>query len=279
MSRTTRPSRTSAKTRGRKRRNAHSDCDRRLAAASQRRRLDAGTHDAGGGRIRREIRFPHPAGHVDGAAADLPRHSTRDHRRPARSAAQIEEADPDHIHIATEGPIGWLRGATASRHKRIFTTSYHTRFPEYIKARVGVPEPWIYAGLRHFHAPSAAVMAPTPTSAPTSPGAAFPRVRLWTRGVNHALFRPRAQSGARSAAADLPLRRPGGGGKESRGAARARSAWLDRHRRRRPRARFARAPLPPRAFPRRHARRGAGCRSTPAQTCSSFPRAPTRSAS
>jgi glycosyltransferase involved in cell wall biosynthesis len=113
---------------------------------------------------------------------------------PGKVSAQIEEADPDHIHIATEGPIGWLARSYCLKRKRIFTTSYHTRFPEYIKARVGVPEPWTYAGLRHFHAPSAAVMAPTPYIGADLTRRGFSRVRLWTRGVNHALFRPRALS-------------------------------------------------------------------------------------
>jgi len=107
-------------------------------------------------------------------------------------SAQIEEADPDHIHIATEGPIGWLARRYCLKRKRIFTTSYHTRFPEYIKARIGVPERWTYAGLRYFHAPSAAVMAPTPFIGADLTRRGFSRVRLWTRGVNHALFRPRA---------------------------------------------------------------------------------------
>ncbi len=107
-------------------------------------------------------------------------------------SAQIEEADPDHIHIATEGPIGWLARRYCLKRRRIFTTSYHTRFPEYIKARVGVPEPWTYAGLRYFHAPSAAVMAPTPYIVADLARRGFTRVRLWTRGVDHTLFRPRS---------------------------------------------------------------------------------------
>ncbi len=112
---------------------------------------------------------------------------------------QIEQAAPDHIHIATEGPIGWLTRRYCLRHKRIFTTSYHTRFPEYVSARVRVPEWLTYAGLRYFHAPSAAVMAPTPTISADLTRRGFARVRLWTRGVNHAVYRPRSKR-----ALDLP---------------------------------------------------------------------------
>ena len=112
---------------------------------------------------------------------------------------RIEAAKPDHIHIATEGPIGWLTRRYCLKHRRIFTTSYHTRFPEYVSARAHVPEWLTYAGLRHFHAPSAAVMAPTPTIAGDLTRRGFSRVRLWTRGVNHALYRPRSKR-----ALDLP---------------------------------------------------------------------------
>ncbi len=112
---------------------------------------------------------------------------------PRRIRRRIEEAAPDHIHIATEGPIGWLTRRYCLKNERIFTTSYHTRFPEYISARIGVPERLTYAGLRYFHAPSAAVMAPTATIGDDLTRRGFAKVRLWTRGVNHALFRPRAK--------------------------------------------------------------------------------------
>ncbi len=110
-----------------------------------------------------------------------------------RIGRRIEEAAPDHIHIATEGPIGWLTRRYCLKNRRIFTTSYHTRFPEYLKARFGVPEWLTYAGLRYFHAPSAAVMAPTPTIGADLTRRGFARVRLWTRGVNHTLFHPRTR--------------------------------------------------------------------------------------
>jgi glycosyltransferase involved in cell wall biosynthesis len=111
---------------------------------------------------------------------------------PGRVSRQIEAAAPDHIHIATEGPIGWLTRLYCLRRRRVFTTSYHTRFPEYIKARIGIPERLTYAGLRYFHRPSAAVMAPTAFIGADLTRRGFSRVRLWTRGVNHSVFRPRA---------------------------------------------------------------------------------------
>ena len=62
-------------------------------------------------------------------------------------ARRIEQARPDAIHIATEGTIGFMARAWCRKHGKPFTTSYTTRFPEYISARWPVPEGWIYAAL------------------------------------------------------------------------------------------------------------------------------------
>ena len=54
-------------------------------------------------------------------------------------ARRIEAAAPDAIHIATEGPIGWAVRAYCRRRKLAFTTSYTTRFPEYVAVRTCIP--------------------------------------------------------------------------------------------------------------------------------------------
>src|SRR5262249_442758 len=71
---------------------------------------------------------------------------------PPRVAHLIDEARPDAIHIATEGPIGLLARRYCRKHRRAFTTSFHTRFPDYVTARIPVPESWIWWLLRRFHA-------------------------------------------------------------------------------------------------------------------------------
>src|SRR6266513_3020216 len=78
-------------------------------------------------------------------------------------AARIEAASPDAIHIATEGPIGWAARAYCRRRKLAFTTSYTTRFPEYIEVRTMLPAAVSYAVLRHFHAAAAMTMVATPS--------------------------------------------------------------------------------------------------------------------
>lgn len=111
---------------------------------------------------------------------------------PSRRAIvrRIDEARPDAIHIATEGPIGHAVRAYCLRRKRPFTTSYTTRFPEYIAARVPIPASWIYAALRRFHAAATVTMVATPSLHSELAQRGFTNLGAWTRGVDTDLFRP-----------------------------------------------------------------------------------------
>jgi len=105
-------------------------------------------------------------------------------------ARRIEAAAPDAIHIATEGPIGWAVRAYCRRHKLAFTTSYTTRFPEYVSVRTGIPESLGYAVMRQFHSASSMVMVATDSLRRELAERGFRRLGYWTRGVNTELFRP-----------------------------------------------------------------------------------------
>ena len=113
---------------------------------------------------------------------------------PGAVAQRIARLAPDHIHIATEGSIGYAVRRFCRRAGRIFTTSYHTRFPEYIAARWHIPESWTYAWLRRFHNAGAGTMVPTPSIAAELGGRGFLRLMHWSRGVDQTRFRPRATS-------------------------------------------------------------------------------------
>jgi glycosyltransferase involved in cell wall biosynthesis len=110
-----------------------------------------------------------------------------------RVQALIEQFDPDALHIATEGPLGWAARKAALRNGWAFTTAYHTRFPEYIKARLGVPLRWSYALLRQFHGVASSVLAPTPAIAQELQSRGFSNVQHWSRGVAHDIFYPQAE--------------------------------------------------------------------------------------
>ncbi|MEJ0087889.1 MAG: glycosyltransferase family 1 protein [Pseudomonadota bacterium] len=103
---------------------------------------------------------------------------------------KIREFDPDVLHIATEGPLGLAARRFALRNDFPFTTAYHTRFPEYVHARMRMPLSWSYAWLRWFHKPSRAVMAPTQVVVDDLVSNGFERVRLWSRGVDADIFHP-----------------------------------------------------------------------------------------
>jgi glycosyltransferase involved in cell wall biosynthesis len=110
---------------------------------------------------------------------------------PNRSeiARRIEAASPDAIHIATEGPIGWAVRAYCRRRKLAFTTSYTTRFPEYIAVRSIIPAALSYAVLRQFHAAGAMTMVATSSLRQELAARGFKKLGFWTRGVDTDLFR------------------------------------------------------------------------------------------
>jgi glycosyltransferase involved in cell wall biosynthesis len=109
----------------------------------------------------------------------------------ARLRTMIAEFAPDAIHIATEGPLGWSARRFCRSRGLPFTTSFHTKFPDYVHARFRVPTRWSYALMRRFHRPSSGVMVATASLAATLSGHGFANLRRWTRGVDTALFRPR----------------------------------------------------------------------------------------
>lgn len=105
-------------------------------------------------------------------------------------AAYFERVRPDFIHIATEGPLGLQARLYCEKNRLAFTSSYHTRFPEYLAARVPIPTEVSYAYLRWFHAEAAVTMVPTPSVAGVLTAQGFGNLVVWSRGVDTAAFHP-----------------------------------------------------------------------------------------
>jgi glycosyltransferase involved in cell wall biosynthesis len=97
---------------------------------------------------------------------------------------------PDHVHIATEGPIGWAARHACLRGGRAFSTSYHTRFPEYLMARLPIPLDLSYAALRSFHNAGQGVMVSTQSIEDDLAARGFRNILRWGRGVDLARFHP-----------------------------------------------------------------------------------------
>ncbi len=107
-----------------------------------------------------------------------------------RLSRMIESFAPDALHIATEGPLGQAARSWALRRGCAFTTAFHTRFPEYVQARIGLPPRLLYAWLRRFHGAGQGMMVATASLRAELTARGFSHVRQWSRGVDLELFRP-----------------------------------------------------------------------------------------
>ena len=102
----------------------------------------------------------------------------------------LDEFQPDAIHISVEGPLGRTTKRYCKQRGKRFSTAYHTRFPEYIQVRTGIPLSISYAIARSFHSGSHAVMAVNEELKQELEKWGFENVVLWGRGVDTSLFTP-----------------------------------------------------------------------------------------
>ena len=107
-----------------------------------------------------------------------------------RLAATLVDATPDAIHVATEGPLGMAARRYCERNELAFTTSYHTQFPQYVRARVPIPEAWSYAYLRRHHSRARRTLVATEHQRRDLLVHGFANVVIWSRGVDAEIFRP-----------------------------------------------------------------------------------------
>ena len=121
--------------------------------------------------------------------------------RPKLIRRKLESLQPAFIHIATEGPLGFMSRQACIRNGWPFTTSFHTRFPEYVSERFPVPERLTYGLMRWFHSAATACLVPTRSIHDELSGRGFDNLTIWTRGVDRTMFFPRS-------AVDLGLEKP-----------------------------------------------------------------------
>lgn len=103
---------------------------------------------------------------------------------------RLAHARAHHIHIATEGPLGLLARQYCIERGKGFSTSFHTRFPEYVSARLPVPQDWSYGYLRWFHEPAGNTLVPTPSLRDDLASRDFRHLSIWGRGVDMERFQP-----------------------------------------------------------------------------------------
>ncbi len=111
-----------------------------------------------------------------------------------RSVAQdLDAFQPDAIHICTEGPLGLAARRYCVKRKLAFSTSLHTRFPEYVNLRLKTPVSWGYTFLRWFHGAAHTTMVATDNLIHELEEKGLRNMAIWSRGVNLDLFRPEAR--------------------------------------------------------------------------------------
>ncbi len=120
---------------------------------------------------------------------------------PGRVGRLIDALDPEAVHVATEGPLGWAARSWLMRRGLPFTSSFHTMFPKYLKLRFGVPEKLSFRSIRRFHGGANATMYSTPTLKAMLESHGFENLVQWVRGVDTELFTP-------GEAEPLPFERP-----------------------------------------------------------------------
>lgn len=104
---------------------------------------------------------------------------------------EIDALSPDHIHIATEGPMGMFARRYLTIHGYRYNTAYHTKFPEGIKAILGVPEIFTWPVIRWFHSNSNCVLTTTNSMVEQLHSKGFVHnIKPWTRGIDRELFKP-----------------------------------------------------------------------------------------
>lgn len=104
--------------------------------------------------------------------------------------SMLDRFDPDKIHISTEGPIGWAARRWCLKRQRPFTTAFHTRFPDYVSVRTGIPAAWIWRIMRWFHGAAERTYAATPTLAKELTDNGIRHSHHWPRGVDLDQFGP-----------------------------------------------------------------------------------------
>ncbi|KEQ08800.1 MULTISPECIES: glycosyltransferase family 4 protein [Pseudorhizobium] len=106
-------------------------------------------------------------------------------------AREIEASKPDAVHIATEGPLGLLARRWCLKNRVPFSTSYHTRFPEYVAARFPVPIRWMQAFVRWFHNAGNGCMVATASLERELAKLGLRNLLRWSRGIDQSMFHPR----------------------------------------------------------------------------------------
>jgi 1,2-diacylglycerol 3-alpha-glucosyltransferase/glucuronosyltransferase len=117
----------------------------------------------------------------------------------------LGETQPDCVHISTEGPIGWAARRWCVKHDHHFTTAFHTRFPDYVSIRTGIPANWIWKMIRQFHGAADRIFTATHSLASELKSHGLVHTHHWPRGVDLVQFNPDVPPHAEVVALPRPI--------------------------------------------------------------------------
>lgn len=111
---------------------------------------------------------------------------------PAKIRRDVEAFAPTLIHLSAPDLLGWGALALAERLRIPAVASFHTRFETYLRYYgLGWLEPFVIARLRRFYGRCQAVLAPSESMAAEIHAQRLSEnVRIWSRGVDRALYNP-----------------------------------------------------------------------------------------
>lgn len=100
----------------------------------------------------------------------------------------MDEARPDAVHIATQGPLGWAARRHCLNRRWPFSSACHSDVARWLADHKLMPLPWADALVRRFHRPSSAVLVSSPALLRRLQDQAWGPLHDWTTGVDTRLF-------------------------------------------------------------------------------------------
>ena len=100
----------------------------------------------------------------------------------------VDQFEPTHIHIATEGIVGLTMSYICWRRNWYYTSSFHTRWDMFFNKMFGFEFKSIKKYLKWFHSKSRAVLATTKGMTQQLESEGYKNVVEWSRGVKKSQF-------------------------------------------------------------------------------------------
>jgi len=110
---------------------------------------------------------------------------------PYQLKKHIFEIAPDYIHIETEGPVGISAARICRKHKIPYTTTFHTKYPEYLNMRNRlVHKDLVHWYLQYVHNAAERIFVSNPGMMPYLTENDYGNIVMVPLGIDHALFTP-----------------------------------------------------------------------------------------